>query len=413
MSTAGLLASERVDERTAIALVLAFGRALHRYGTPSHRLEASLARLADTLGLEARFFSTPTAIFVGFGPIEAQRTSVVRAEPGETDLGKLSLLADLLGATVHGEVPVEAALARVEAILAAEPAYPVPLTLACFGVASGAGVVLFGGGTREIAVAAAIGVVVGLLALGSDRWGQGAGMLNPAAGLVAASMAGLATIVVGPIATFAAVLAGVITLLPGLSFTTAMTELATRNLASGSARFAGACVQLLGLGFGIALGSRLAVQVGKSGPPRAPTEWSASILVAAVVVGGLAISVLLRARVRDLVHILVASVVAFAGARLGARWLGAPLGAFVGSLVLGVVSNAYARTLERPAAVPLLPGLLVLVPGSIGLESVRSLLENDVVSGVEGAFTMMLAAMALAGGLIVANVALPAKRTEL
>src|SRR5690606_30564729 len=51
-------------------------------------------------------------------------------------------------------------------------------------------------------------------------------------------------------------LAGLVVLLPGLTFTIGLTELSTRHLASGTARLAGALVTFLGLGFGVALGSK-------------------------------------------------------------------------------------------------------------------------------------------------------------
>jgi uncharacterized membrane protein YjjB (DUF3815 family) len=98
------------------------------------------------------------------------------------------------------------------------------------------------------------------------------------------------------------------------------------------------------------------------------------------------------------------------GTRLGARLLGPELGAFAGALLLGLASNAFARALDRPAAVPLVPGLILLVPGSIGLRSVFSLLENDIVSGVEAAFKMVLVSTALVAGLLFANIALPPRR---
>jgi uncharacterized membrane protein YjjB (DUF3815 family) len=53
--------------------------------------------------------------------------------------------------------------------------------------------------------------------------------------------------------------------------------------------------------------------------------------------------------------------------------------------------------------VTLVPGILLLVPGSVGFASFQALLERDVVSGVETAFRMLLTAIALAGGLLAAN----------
>jgi uncharacterized membrane protein YjjB (DUF3815 family) len=58
----------------------------------------------------------------------------------------------------------------------------------------------------------------------------------------------------------------------------------------------------------------------------------------------------------------------------------------------------------------LVPGLLVLVPGSLGFRSVLALLDNDVLAGVRGAFDMVLVAIALASGILLATLVLPPKR---
>ncbi|HSP79592.1 MAG TPA: threonine/serine exporter family protein, partial [Myxococcaceae bacterium] len=96
------LVSERLPPESAVAFTLQLGEALHRYGTPAHRLEEHLGLVARQLGLEARFFSTPTSIFASFGPPEALRTSVIRVAPGELDLGRLATLDALADEVIRG-----------------------------------------------------------------------------------------------------------------------------------------------------------------------------------------------------------------------------------------------------------------------------------------------------------------------
>jgi len=397
----------RSREEAAVALVIKVGQALHAYGAPAHLLEASLTMLAEKLGIEGRFFSTPTAMMVGFGPVQEGRTSLVRVEPGETNLGKMAQLHELMIAIASGRIDPEAGCERVAEIAEARVPYPAWLTSICCGLAGSAAAVFFGARPLEVTVAFTIGVAVSAISRGAERFRPVAQMMGVLAGAVATTLASLSTWWLGPIAIFPTALAGIVTLLPGLAFTTAMTELATRNLASGTARFAGACVQLLALGLGLGLGVQAAAQIG---PPLPPFVWPLGFRLVAVVVGAIAASTLLRARVRDLAAIIGASLVGYLSARIGGAGFGPVIGAFLGALVLELVSIAYARLFERPVAVTLLPGLIVLVPGSIGMHSVHALLENDVVAGVQGAFSMLLIAMALAGGLIVANAALPAPR---
>ena len=60
--------------------------------------------------------------------------------------------------------------------------------------------------------------------------------------------------------------------------------------------------------------------------------------------------------------------------------------------------------------VPVAPGMLILVPGSLGYRSLTALLDRQTVEGVEFAFGMMLVAMALVGGLLAASAIVPPKR---
>jgi uncharacterized membrane protein YjjB (DUF3815 family) len=57
------------------------------------------------------------------------------------------------------------------------------------------------------------------------------------------------------------------------------------------------------------------------------------------------------------------------------------------------------------------PGILLLVPGSIGFRSLASLLDREVVLGVETAFRMILMAVALVAGILVSNIIAPPRRT--
>ena len=71
------------DQRAATreAFLRDWGRALHTYGVPAHRLETALAELAEKLEVEAQFLSTPTSLMCAFGPPGEQRISLSRLTP--------------------------------------------------------------------------------------------------------------------------------------------------------------------------------------------------------------------------------------------------------------------------------------------------------------------------------------------
>ena len=397
-------------DRDAVGFILRLGRALHTYGYAAHRLEDVMGQAAARLGLTGQFFTTPTSIFAAFGPQDDQRTFLIRVEPGAVDLGKLAMLDRVTRAVLKGEMSPVLGSAEVERILQLGERYSRFMTTVAFGLASAAASRFLGGGAREIAVSSVLGLVIGLLALAASKVGGLSRVFEPLAAFAASLLASLAPHWIGPYSVYNATLAGLIVLVPGLTLTVAMTELSTRHLVSGTARLSGAFVLFLAIAFGVALGGRIASvlagapHIVDAVPLPGWTEW------AALIVAPLAFTVLLRAEPRDAIWIVLAGALAVAGGRMGARALGLELGVFVGALLVGAASNLYARFLNRPATVILVPGILLLVPGSFGFRSLASLLDREVVLGVETAFRMILMAVALVAGMLVSNVVAPPKR---
>lgn len=394
-------------------------RGLHRFGTPAHRLEEALEEAAARRGLEAQVFSTPTAIFLALGRPGSQQTRLMRLPPGEVNLEKLSLLEAELPrhapeATANEAAGIgrslQAAVEPIDEIVEAPDRYGPWPTTAAFALAAGAAARFFGGSAQDIAAAAGIGLGIGLLALAMQKLPRSRRLFEPIAAIGAAGLATWAATAIGasPLVT---TLSGLIVLVPGLTLTTAMTELATGHLVSGSARLAGALLTFVTIGFGVAVGSRAGALLF---PATAPVQGQLSLPLwtegAAMLVAALAFVVLFRAAPRDSGWVLASASVAYLGARSGAAALGPELGALFGALVLGIGSNLHARWLHRPAALTQVPGLMLLVPGSLGFRSVAALVEHDTLSGVQTAFTMVLVAIALVTGLLLANVLVPTRK---
>ena len=400
------MSAASATRRSSQDFVLKLGRGLHIYGYPAHRLEEALGQVCDRLRLAGQFFSMPTALFVSFGEGDEHRTFQLRVEPGGVDLGKLVRL-DETRAQVAGGLDPEEGSRRVDAILAAPPAYGPWLSTIAFTLASATACRFFGGGLREIGAAGVIGLVIGLLALVLAERPATARVFEALAAAVAGFLAVSAAVLAPPLAASLATLGGLIILVPGYGLTVAFTEIATRNLVSGTARLAGVGLTFLVIAFGVALGTRIGGRlfgVVATVKPEPLPDWT---LLVALLVVPCAFSVLFRADMRDVPWVLAATAAAFLGARAGAALLGPELGAFLGATAVSAFGNAYNRLVQRPAAIPIVPGLLLLVPGSLGFQSLASLMGHDTLRGIEAAFRMVLVAVSLATGLLFANVLLP------
>lgn len=399
------------DDVPAVAFILRLGRALHGYGLSADVLESALESSSERLGLEAQFFTTPTSIFAAFGPPERQHTHLIRVYPGDVNLGKLARLDEVARGVLSGALTPAEGSARIDAIIASRPTFGPLLRTLAYGVASAASCRVLLGGGAEVAVACVAGLLTGLLALAERRLPHARHVFELAAAFTVSAFVTLFAATTGlRMSISTATLAGVIVLVPGLTVTLAMTELARRHLAAGTARLSGAFLVFVALAFGVAVGSRLATSIAGRVPSVGPTPLPEWTLMVAVAVAPFAFAIVMRARPADLGWIWLASTVGYGAVRLGALWLGPALGASMGSLVVGVLANLYDRSGRGPAAVPLVPGVLLLVPGSIGYRSLASLLDQNVVVGVTAGFTMILTAVSLAAGLLIASVLVPARR---
>lgn len=391
-------------------LVMRLGRAFHVAGSPAHRIEEGMGVAARRLGVRGQFFSTPTALFASFGEREGQRTFLERVEPAEVDLERLSGLDDLLAALAEGRIDLAEAGRRLEAVQTAPPRYGPAALTAGFGLVSATTAYFFRGGWAEIAAAAVLGVAIGLLSRALGGRPVAGRVFEPVAATLAAAAATGVAVISGSLSTFVVILAGLIVLVPGYTLTVAITELATRHLVAGSARFAGAGATFFGLAFGVAVGTKVAEALLGAPPVLEPVPLPEWLRWPALLVAAAGFTLLFRARPRDWGWIVLAGVVAVEGVRLGALLLGPELAGFLGALLVGATGNLVARLRHRPATLVQVPGLILLVPGSLGFRSLASLLERDVLSGVHAAFEMTLAAIGLTTGLLLASVVVPPRR---
>lgn len=405
---------EQAEERreAAVSFLLDIGGALHRSGAPAHRLEAILGDLAKRLGEVASFFSTPTAILASFGTGARTRTHLLRVEPAAIDLGKQAAIDETIVQLLADRLPVDEAHQRVRAIEAEAPPYGAWATTLAYGLTSGSVAVFLRGSWADVLISTGIGWLVGLLALLGTRHAGVGRLFEVIAALIATVVAKVATAaIVGrvPASAFVQMLAGVIVLIPGLTLTIAITELATRNLAAGTARLMSALVTFVQLAFGVvagtAIGGGLLRAAGVATHPAQSGGLPLWAEAPALFVASVALTVLFRARWRDLPWILASAVLAVGSTKFASQLAGPQLGAFVGAFLVAGASNLRARLLDRPAAVTLVPGVLLLVPGSVGFRSVTAFLDRDVLGGIGTAFDMVLLATSLVAGLLVANAA--------
>lgn len=405
-------------DRTDFILELA--RRLHAYGTTAQRLERGLNAVAQRLQVECEIWSNPTGIILSFsdpmrGPF-SDTTRVIRLEPGDIDLAKLCKVDAIAEQVLGGEIGIDAGRAALRALDAPPGRWARWLTALSFGLASASVAGILRTSWADIATAASIGVLIGVLHMLAQKRPQLSEAQDAVAALAATFLAAAVATYLFPLSLRSVVVASVIVLLPGMMLTNAISELTSQHLVSGTARFAGAMATLLKLTFGTIAAMQVVVLLGWTpqeavlATPPLWVEWVALAL------GAFAFAVLFRAELRDYPVVMFSVAIGYVVTRGVGEWLSDersffPVGVFLAGMLVTILSNLYARWANRPGALVRVPGIILLVPGSTGFRTLTHVMEDDLALGLDTAFVLFKALVALVAGLLFGNLLVSARRS--
>lgn len=389
-----------------IGFILRLSKALHTYGLPAYELEHTMNGCAEALGYGIQCMSLPTSISMTLLPPDGMpQTYLIRVAPGEINLEKLRHVTDIAQQVIAEKLSSEAGAKKLKQISQSEPEYARWVVVIAFALVSASIARIFSGGILEMLTAGIIGLVVGTVALAART----RPLLDHLLPSTCAFLATFLALIINQflqqnIVISVAIISGLIILLPGLSLTIAMAELATQNMVSGTARLTGAATVFIQLAFGSALG----VEIGKllSFDVQGVTDvtqvplWSIWIAVA---VAAVALVPLFEARKKDVGWILLSSLTAFTSVFFASQLFGSSLGAFIGAITVGLTAKLATRLFEIPGATIIMPGFIILVPGSVGYRSILALVERDIIGGLETAFEVAVIGISLVAGFLISS----------
>lgn len=390
-----------VDDR--FELLVTLGQSLHRVGQPAHRLEDTMVHASARMGIHLDIFALPTGMIMSFEDHDGHDTRLTRIHDSTIHLERLARLSSVADKLCRGWLSPADGKLQLERIMAAPERWGPFSVVTAYILSAAAFAVFFGGGWIELITATCVGLAVGLLSVATQRLRFSRRLFELSSALAAAMIATAANGMFGEFIDWIPLAAGLIILLPGMATVDAVEELANGHLVSGGARLSGVIVVFLAMTFGTVLGLSIAnlVPAADAVHHTDPVPgWVTPVALVAVSIGSM---IRFRARATDILTILGASFLAFAASRFGTYWLGPLSGAFLASMLVGMVANLLALRFRQPAELFDVPGLAILVPGSIGLRSLASLLSQDTAGGVDAAFQMFLTAMAIVAGLLFAN----------
>ncbi len=394
-----------------------YARHLHSAGVPAHQFERMMTSLADKLGFNCQVLSSPTAVFLSFQyqdddedhrPIPMQ---LLRLSSPSINLGNTSELYRLGNEVVDGEIGAEQAYEQLRGWTPRQ-LYPTWLQVVCWGLSGGSVAVMLGASWAGIATAAISGMFIGILVtLASDTLREGG--LEAIAALLSTFLVFALNHVVPGINVFVVIMSSLIVLIPGLGLAIAVNELSTDQLASGSARLAGALVTLLKLSLGVLIGTVFIKWLGWTVVQESqvylasPPDW---VRWPALVLASFSFAVLFSVRKREFVIAMLAAIISYVISRLGVAAGGLEFGVLLASMSIAVLANLYGRLFKQPGALIRVPGIILLVPGTIGYSGVTALFLDDGAGLTDTTLLAFRLVISLVGGLLFGNVLVPPRR---
>ncbi len=129
----------------AEAFLLRTAELLHRYGTPSYRLEGVMSKVAESLNVPSVFLYTPTALVVSLGSGADERTFLRRVDSGDIDISKVLAFDAVLENLEVGKISLSQAAECLETEANAAAPFGLPVSLLAAAIACGGISVIFGG----------------------------------------------------------------------------------------------------------------------------------------------------------------------------------------------------------------------------------------------------------------------------
>lgn len=380
--------------------IVQLGKALHTYGVPSYKSQLYLTEIAEKKGIQGSFMDTPTWInYVFYEEDEHTYNHVECVPPGELNLGALSDVVEITNNVISNDLPFIEAKEKIKQLDNTKFSYSRIIELLSFMVSAGSFCVILNTNWLSVFVATILGAIVyGVTAL-SKHSGYIRSTLESLVAFLATVITGLLSIVLPDINISMTILASIIVFIPGLSLTTALEEITSRSLVSGTAKLFDALVSLFKQFFGVVLGLALLPLFIELKPHSIIDDIPSWADYLAIPLLSLSLMPVFKVRLKDIPLGVVTGFVCFYTTML-LDFTGILISIFIGTIVAVSISKLFAHLTKTPRLVYLIPGIIMLVPGSKAFIGLSTLFLNTQVSNSAMGEQVIYIFMGIIGGLI-------------
>ncbi len=400
-----MTSSQKID------FILLAAKSLHENGLPTHRVEDFIQKLCVSTQVEAELFTTPGSIFASIEKDGVKYPHLVKvSQEGDLNLEKIDAIQEICKQISERKIDFPDGIQQLKTVNQLKSRYSNWLMILFFGLSTGSAACVFGGDLPEIICSLVIGLGIGgfnSLLIYFPRLGKVFVLISA---IWACCIAAFFDHIYINFQRDIATVCGLIILIPGFSFTVSITEMVNNHLIAGLTRFTNAFITFAMIAIGIAVGMKFMGHINLSNPSLAIAELSSWVKWVALFFVPLGFMILFKAKQKDFIWILLACWCSYFSYVYGRTIFSEPVSVFLASLLLGIVSNLFSLVKKRNSSLLLVPGMILLVPGSLGFFSISHLVNSDVVAGLQTALSMLSTAMALVFGIIFSNILVKAER---
>ncbi|KAL0486162.1 10 TM domain-containing transmembrane protein, partial [Acrasis kona] len=424
------------DQMAVRTFLIDFGYTMGKFAIASHRIEENLMVVSNYYGVMGNYFVTPSAIWFNFKNVQIDPNSssdsddVIQSPYPDQYNSSFSdfKLMDLDGLThqiATGELQsAEHARKRIKNILKEPALFTSPLwtifVTTTFAAVFG---VLLDGTWAEIISAIIGGILTSFILIVQDKVRLmsriSIGICAFVSGMVAIAMRHIFKAAGSDVHVDVSLVAlcAVVMLFPGMSITTAIDEMISGHIQSGTVRIVRAFVNVVSIGFGLLVSSSIDIMInGKIKTVSFDRQPISDWLKIACLPCNIVIVIVYFKVPRyftSYLFISMACTAAYVGDLYWNRLLSKELAGILNASVIGFIGSLYSFVSLRPSTVVTCCAILLLVPGYASANSISMLLQSDVQTFVITMFSAIIAASSLVTGLVVAEIIFPKNKGRL
>ena len=376
------------------------GSALTAAGEAVNEIEDHLRRIAIAYGApEARITVLPTFVVLSLGPTRPATLEPTKQLRGVLRLDQTAALFELLRRAERSEVAPAEGTAQISEIVTMAPRFGPVVTILGHVVLTVGICLVLQPTWGDLGLAALFGALVGAMKLIGARWVSVQMIMPVSAAFIVASITFLLADQGWADADVRAMIAPLVTFLPGAALTMAVVEISAANMVAGASRLVTGSLQLALLAFGIVGAEQLVGLPSVVDDPESLLgEWAPWL---GVLVVGVGTFVYYSAPRRSFPWLLVVLYAAWIGQYLGSQAFGGYVGGFIGALVMTPVAYLVERVPSGPPAlVSFLPAFWLLVPGALSLIGLTEFASDNAIEGIEDFLGAVGSILAIALGVL-------------